>query len=124
MFRRAALAAVLGCAWSVWAETVSLEGAMVPRGPAERLETARTKLGRDALAWEPDLAPLARPAARVDLARYRTLRFWLHSDAATFARIKLTAGESFSLTFAVDWTGWARFELPEWRFQGFALRAD
>jgi hypothetical protein len=114
------LVAVAGCAWILRAETASLESALVPQGPAERVEAQLVKVGPNALAWTPGQGALVRPDVRVDLSQFRTLRFWLHADAATFARIKLTAGADFSLSFAVDWTGWARFELPEWRFQSGA----
>lgn len=111
------LLALVVSTWTGRAATESLDGLLVPQGPGVQAETTVVKVGPQALAWLPDQGPLVVPTAAVDLNRFRTLRFWLHADAATFARIRLTVGEDFSLTFAVDWTGWARFELPEWRFQ-------
>ncbi len=88
-------------------------------GPAAAAEFATVKRGRGALRWTPGAGALERNDLHVDFKRFRTLRFWVHADSATFARVKLCAGGR-SLTFKIDWTGWARFELPVWRFSGEA----
>ncbi|NOY81702.1 MAG: hypothetical protein GXP31_11960 [Kiritimatiellaeota bacterium] len=88
-------------------------------GPAATAEFATVKRGRGALRWTPGAGPLERRDLQVDFKRFRTLRFWVHSDSATFGRVKLCAGGR-SLTFKIDWTGWARFELPVRRFTGAA----
>ncbi|MBT7298268.1 MAG: hypothetical protein HN849_02080 [Victivallales bacterium] len=119
MPRRLLPAIFLLCACTIGARTVSLDAALAPASPAEHAETRLVKVGPSALAWSPDQGPIARDL-HVDLSRYRTLSFWLHSEAATFGRIKISAGTDFSLAFAIDWTGWARFELPEWRFRSGA----
>ena len=46
---------VLLCACSVSAATVDLDSALAPRGPAESLETRLVKVGKDALAWLPQV---------------------------------------------------------------------
>ncbi|MCK5801206.1 MAG: NPCBM/NEW2 domain-containing protein [Lentisphaeria bacterium] len=89
-------------------------------GGAATAESATVRQGRGALRWTPNAGALERSDLHVDFERFRTLRFWLHADSATFARIQLSAGGR-SLTFKIDWTGWARFDLPAWRFKGEAV---
>lgn len=89
-------------------------------GPGHH-EAQRVKEGKGALLWVPSEGPLQRDDLRVNLSEFNSLRLWIHARTATFARIKLTIpihdGRSFSTVFRIDWQGWNRMELPEWRLR-------
>lgn len=113
-------AALLALAALAQAETVvldSMDARQASWGPAQA-ETRLVKEGAAALRWDTSQGPLKRDDLRVDLAKYRSLRLWVYSPLATFARIRLTfpvAGQDpIWVQFKVDWRGWNRMELyPE-----------
>lgn len=114
------LALLLCALLPVAAETVALDTMDADQGrwgPAAA-ETRLVKEGRAALRWQTAAGPLHRDDLRVDLATYRSLRLWVYSPLATFARIRFTfpvpGKDDVWVQFKVDWQGWNRMELyPE-----------
>ncbi|MBT3377447.1 MAG: hypothetical protein HN742_34410 [Lentisphaerae bacterium] len=103
------------------AETVvldTMDADQAAWGPG-RAEMTHVQEGKGALKWAPSEGVLQRDDLCVDLGSFNSLRLWIHAKAATFARIKLTVpvrdGRTFSTVFRIDWRGWNRMELPEWR---------
>ncbi len=84
-------------------------------------ETVLVKQGRQALRWEIDQVGQSVGTAKVpaDVRRFRSLGLWVHSAKMTGARIELALlapdeTNRYQATFAVDWRGWNRLELPLW----------
>ena len=90
------------------------------------VERRLVKRGERALRWEPDEAGQSIRLTGVprDLSRFRSFSMWLHSAKMTGARFRIEllspdAEDGYACTFAVDWRGWNRMELPTWAFEPF-----
>ena len=107
------------------AETLMLDAFDVAQSAwgSAQAETMLVKQGKAALRWLPDEGSLRRDDFATDLGKHNSLRLWMYSKTATFARMEMKiplagSGSCFTLKFKVDWEGWNRSEIGPWGFAG------